>query len=430
MRGDSLIMSLLTWVITVLLSPFSLCAALINGCIRAWRKEPHILERLGIWGRTPKRVVWLHGASVGECLSLKLLLASLQKQSPIPVLLTTTTSTARAIMEKFHPLVRHQVWDVWPFVALRLYLTRPTVWVAVESEIWPVWIWTLRRMNVPVMLLNARMSKRSMAKWQRFPWLARSIFKGIHYATTNTPERAQFLVSMGVHHVEHQSHLKYLSEPLPVNQTSKDAYQHAIKERPVWMAASVHFKEHSTIIQAMKQSPQALTILAPRHIHTVDAWCDQLSKHGFKGVRHSQFQGSISANTDYIIVDSMGDLPIFYSLSPIVLVGGNLAPGMGGHNIMEPGTFGCAVIWGPYVDSCQDVCHDLAAYGYPLKKVSDLSSTLHHLLNHPDEAKQKGILMQENLALQRQALEVWSQAWVSRICRMSDRKSSEKEASA
>lgn len=406
-------------MISIILAPLSFVLAWVNGYMRWKRGESHIRERLGLWGNVPSRVVWLHGASVGECLSLKLLLSLLCQRSQVPILLTTTTTAARTVMEKFHHLVRHQVWDVWPLVAWRLYRTRPLVWVTVESEIWPVWIWTLRRMKVPMMILNARLSVRAMRRWRRFPWVAKSVFGGISYATTTCQERAQFLRMMGVHHVEYQPHLKYLSEPLPVVSAACDAYQKAIGDRPLWMAASVHPSEGAAIIQAMRELPGALTILAPRHIHTVDAWCSQLQEHGFQGIKHSEFNGYIEKDVNYIIVDSMGELPVFYSLSPIVLVGGNLVPGIGGHNIMEPGTFGCAVIWGPYVDNCRDVCDELAPYGYPLHDADALASTIQHLLKHPGEVQHKGQLIQENLALKRQVLQSWSHAWISRICSMS-----------
>lgn len=417
-------MSVVTWVISVLFTPITLGVAIINGLVRWRKKEPYVLERLGFWGSMPKQVVWLHGASMGECLSLKLLLASLNKQLSVPVLLTTTTSAARMFMEKFHALVRHQVWDVWPIVALRLYFTRPVVWIAVESEIWPIWMWSLRRKNIPVMLLNARLSKRSMARWQRFPLLARSVFCGIHYATTTSPERAEFLTSMGVRNVEIQPHLKYLNKPLPVPQDQWKLYQNAIGERPVWMVASVHPGERSTIIQAMQQQRNVLTIIAPRHIHTVDEWCEQLHKYGFKGIKHSQFKGDTLEDIDYIMVDSMGELPLFYSLSSIVCVGGSLVPGIGGHNIMEPGSFGCAVLWGPHVDNCRDVCEDLASFGFPLAEASDLPSFLQYLLKNPDEARKKGLLMKAQLNHMRQSLEGWSQKWISRICSISGDKCS------
>lgn len=422
-------MNVLTLSLSIILSPLALLIASINGLRRWYSGERYIKERFGLWGTTPDKVLWLHGASVGECLSLRPLLKMLSKDSNTPTLLTTTTAAAHSVMGKFHPLVRHHVWDAWPLVAWRIRQTKPIVWVAVESEIWPVWLWALNRCGVPIMLLNARLSKRTMARWRMFSWFARTIFRTISYATTTCEERAQFLREMGVQIVEYQPHLKYMSDPLPVNQTMCDQYKNAIGERPVWMAASVHPNERSVIIEAIQKAPHnTLTIIAPRHIHTVNTWCDELSKLGFKGIKHSEFRGVISDNINYIIVDSMGELPVFYNFTPIVLVAGNLVPDIGGHNIIEPGMFGCAVVWGPHVDSCRDVCSDLEPYGFPLKEANDLAAMICHLLEHPELARQKGQAMQGQLALQQSKLQSWADVWVARMREISGNKCSGKDA--
>lgn len=409
-------MHFITWLISIGLFPFAVFAALTNAFWRWWRKETNIGERLGLWGDMPANVIWLHGASVGECLSLRPLLTLLSQKSATPVLLTTTTVAARSVMSKTHPLVRHQVWDIWPLVALRIKRMKPLVYVTVESEIWPVWLWALSRCGVPIMLLNARLSVRTMARWRKFSWLARLVFSTICYATTTCKDRAEFLKSMGVREVEYQPHLKYMSDPLPINQPQCDAYKNAIGDRPVWMAASVHPEERSVVINAAVKAPAGtLSIIAPRHIHTVDAWCQELAEAGLKGIKHSQFTGSVEEDIHYIMVDAMGELPVFYSLAPVVLVGGNLVPGVGGHNIIEPGMFGCGVLWGPYVDNCRDVCDDLAEYGFPLGSASELPLTVHFLLSDAKLAKQKGEAMQEKLILQQESLQLWAASWVERI---------------
>lgn len=406
----------ITGIFAIALSPIAAIAAIFNGFWRLKHGESNIHERLGLWGKTPSNVIWMHGASVGECLSLRPLLTALNQKTSRSILVTTTTVAARSVMSKIHPHVKHQVWDIGPLVLLRIKLSQPIVYITVESEIWPVWFWTLNRCGVPIILLNARLSERSIKRWKMFPWLARSVFKTISYATTSCEERADFLRSMGVKQVEIQPHLKYLSDPMVVDEVKLEKFQKATAGRPLWMAASVHPGEREAIINAMKKAPSGtLTIIAPRHIHTVEDWCNELTNEGFKGLRYKEFKEGMDHDVHYLIIDSMGELPLFYSLCPVVMVGGNLVPGIGGHNIIEPGMFGCAVIWGPHVDNCLDVCRDLADYGFAVNSASELATTVQYLLTQPEIAREKGQDMKKKLAEQRHNLQSWAHAWVDRI---------------
>ena len=129
-------------IISILLTPLTLTIVFCNAILRRFRGEGYLLERLGWWGRNlPNRPIWLHGASVGECMSLKPLLKDLQTIRPI--LVTTTTVTARKLLERLGVTARCLMWDFWLFTFLRVWLARPCVWVTVESDIWPVMIWTL-----------------------------------------------------------------------------------------------------------------------------------------------------------------------------------------------------------------------------------------------------------------------------------------------
>lgn len=307
-------------------------------------------------------LIWLHAASVGESLvAVSLAEGLLDVDRSRHVLITSGTRTsAELIARRAGPNLRHQYIPADNPAWVRRFLAhwRPDLAIFTESELWPNLVLETAARGVPLALANARMNEKSLNGWRRWPHSAKAIlsaFDWIGAADSRTAEGLGYLLD---HEVVQTGNLKLeagLPDPDPAALNEARA---ALGERPVFTAASTHAGEESTLIAAhcvlLERSPDALMILAPRHPERAADVTAMVERAGLSGVRRSK--GALPApDTQVWVADTLGEMPLWYALSPATVVCGTFLEAIGGHNPIEVTRAGSAVVTGPYAASFADV---------------------------------------------------------------------------
>jgi 3-deoxy-D-manno-octulosonic-acid transferase len=317
-------------------------------------------ERFGIdpTSRPPGPLLWMHAASVGETMSILPVLDALRHR--VTVLLTTGTVTSQALLDQRipeqglegHVLHRFAPLDVPSWVGRFLTHWRPDAACFVESELWPNQLAACQARGIKLMLLNARMSDRSFARWQRSPGFARRVLGGFARIQARGEEDAGRLKALGAGQVDSPGDLKFAAPPLPVDQAELDRLQAILAGRPVWLAASTHPGEEAVIAAAHRSVAQVypglVTIIAPRHPDRGLALAAEI------GAPRRAAGQDPPLGEGIWIADTMGELGLLYRLAPIAFVGRSLISPGGGQNPLEPARLGCAIAVGPYTSNFTD----------------------------------------------------------------------------
>jgi 3-deoxy-D-manno-octulosonic-acid transferase len=309
-------------------------------------------ERLGIAGmaRTPGRLIWVHGASVGESLSALPLIEKLLQQD-FSVLVTSGTVTSAQMMQARLPqgaVHQYVPLDTPRATARFLDHWKPALGLFVESDLWPNLILTAARRGVPLALVNARISERSAQGWGRARQTARALLDAFVLVLAQDEDIAARFRNLGARDVRVVGSLKADAPPLMADEAALAELRAAIGPRPVLLAAQTHPGEDETVLPAhdllRARHPELLTVLVPRHPERggdIAMLCGARS-----AVRRSQ-GGTITADTAVYVADTLGELGLFYRLAPFCFLGGTLVP-LGGHNPLEPAALHCAVLAGPH----------------------------------------------------------------------------------
>lgn len=309
-------------------------------------------------------LLWLHGASVGETRVLLSLQAALRVQRPdLNWLFTSGTRTSASLFGNPPPRTIHQYTPLdRPDVAHRFIAHwRPDAGVFAEGEIWPNLIEAAAEGGVPLALVNARMSERSLKRWRGTPQFAARIFGRFAAILAADARTAAGVSEILGRPITSPGNLKRAA-PAPTSDPATLAtLRAAIQGRKVWLAASTHPGEDEIALAAheilRKQTPDALLILAPRHPERGAAVA------ALAGEAPRRSAGSLPGPAPCYVADTMGELVVFYALAPVALVGGSLLPTLRGHNPVEPAQLGCDVVSGPHVDSFADLYADLRDAG-------------------------------------------------------------------
>ncbi|HEX5454549.1 MAG TPA: 3-deoxy-D-manno-octulosonic acid transferase [Stellaceae bacterium] len=344
-------------------------ACLRARCRRGKEDQARLGERFGIAAmpRPPGPLLWLHAASVGEAASVMALIERILRERPaLEILLTTgTVAAARLAAARLPCRARHQYVpvDLPGAVARFLDHWRPDLAIWVESELWPNLVLATRQRRIPMLLVNARLSAGSAARWRRAPGLARSIIGSFALCLAQDAVQADRLRRLGATSVFSVGDLKAAAPPLAADKRALARLARDIGGRPVWLAASTHPGEEEIVAAAhlriAADHPQVLTILAPRHPPRGPAIAGMLREQGSRVARRGAGE-RVAVDTDIYLADTLGELGLFYRLAGIALIGGSLA-GKGGHNPFEAARLDCAIVHGPDMTNCAAMAAALAA---------------------------------------------------------------------
>ncbi len=311
--------------------------------------------------RPAGRLIWLHGASVGESISMLPLINRLLEIYPdAHVMVTTGTTTSAEVMAKRLPeRAFHQYLpiDNPVFAARFIRHWQPTIALWFESEFWPGMLSTIKRRNIPLILINGRISNKSFKRWQQFDFVIKEILDCFTACLGQSEEDAYRLRALGAKDAMCLGNLKYAGLPIPVDEEKKKEIQDEIGERPVWLVSSTHSDEEAKIGRYLKELSAKheglLTIIAPRHpTRGVEIRDILQDKYQLKTALRSANE-KIQPETEVYIADTIGEMGIWYELCPIVFIGGSLIP-HGGQNFMEPSRCRDAVIVGPHMHNFTD----------------------------------------------------------------------------
>lgn len=335
-------------------------------------------------------LVWVHAVSLGESRAAGVLLNALRMQVPgVRILLTHGTATGR---EQGKALMRAgdvQVWQPWDTPAVvRRFLKhfKPQVGLVLETEVWPNWVHACRDANVPLMLLNARMSKKSMHLSQRLAWLSRPAYQGLTGVWAQTQPDAERLRALGANVKDVTGNLKFDAKP-DAQQLAQALVWKERMNRPVVMLSSSREGEEQMWLDAMQalhdqqlesqaHAQQVQWLIVPRHPQRFDDIEQLLTSRGWQVSRRSAwFDGPPNPELDtpptLWLGDSLGEMALYYGLSDATLLGGSFAP-FGGQNLIEATACGCPVVMGPHTFNFAEAAELAEAAGAALR-VQDMA---------------------------------------------------------
>ncbi len=311
--------------------------------------------------RPEGKLVWLHGASVGESVSMLPLINRLLENYPdLNIMVTTGTMTSAEVMAKRLPeRAFHQYIPIDNPLFTKRFLKhwQPDVALWFESEFWPAMLSSIKKRHIPLILINGRISNKTFKRWQQFDFISKELLSCFTFCLGQSEEDAYRLRVLGAKNATCLGNLKYAGLPLPIDKEKKEEILAQIGERPFWLASSTHNDEELRIAKMhkklQKQFPNLLTIIVPRHPQRGTEIQKQLQDIGIKSALRSAGE-TISADTNIYIGDTIGEMGIWYDISPITFIGGSLIP-HGGQNFIEPSRMRNAVLVGPHMHNFSDV---------------------------------------------------------------------------
>lgn len=385
-------MRMLYSLLFYLLTPFILLRLLWRS-----RRTPsyrqRISERFGYYPFELPHCLWVHAVSVGESLAAIPLIKALQSRYPkLPIVVTTMTPTGAARIKAAlgdHVLHAYLPYDTPTAVKRFLHATQPLIGIIMETELWPNLLSLCQRRNIPVCLINARLSQKSLRGYQRVRWLARDMLTQLTFIAAHALQDADRFIALGAPRdaVVVTGNLKFDITVPPEIATKALNLRHALGEtRFIWIAASTHEGEEAMVLAAherlRRQHPDALLILTPRHPDRFDQVA-MLCEQRFKTIRRSQ-KAICTAATNVYLADTMGELLLHYHVADVAFVGGSLIA-RGGHNLLEPAALAKPILVGPHMMNFAEI-FQLFQNANALYQVDDavtLADALLSLANDP-----------------------------------------------
>jgi len=399
------------------------------------QRKRRVFERLALSLPTPfleHGNIWVHALSVGEVISALPLIDALTKKYPEKdIVLTVTTSRGMAIAKselegKVKALVTMPI-DFWWCIHRIVNYIRPSIFVLVETDIWPGLIDYLRRKGIKSILVNGRVSPRTFKSYRRFAFLTRKIFENFELCLMDSELDSKRLLKIGIappEKINTVGNIKFDRHWVPMTQAERHDWFSLLKLESrdlIWVAGSVHKGESEVLLKVFKRLHSSFSalhlIIAPRTIEQSDDVLSQAQRMDLKAVLKTR----LSKNKDpydILILNTLGELGRIYGLSEVSFVGGSLVS-RGGHNLLEPASFGCPVLFGPYTEDF-DLMSELlieAGGGLRVQDENELYETMKMLLADLEMRIRMGRLAREFVEKNRGALErVISYIDNSKVC--------------
>lgn len=359
-----------------------------------------------------KPVIWIHAVSLGEVATIVPLLQAMKQRYPQwPLVVSTVTETGREVVIKRLEGVAVHCYapvDFWWAVDRYIRILQPQLFILVESEFWPNLLNRLQRHRVPICLVNGRISSRSFARYRWISGMMNQVLNCLDLALMQSVHDAERIGHLGVkpNAIHVTGNMKF-DQGLEQGQAADAHTQVSFRSlftchaaEVLIVAGSTHAQEEESVLEAYRlviaQHPQAVLVMAPRHIERVAKLEQVIRQYGFSCVRRSRLgqdvgDQAVPHGPRVIVLDTRGELAFVYREALVTFVGGTLVP-VGGHNLLEPAQWGRPVVFGPHVDHCRDIAGLLlgAGGGLQIQNQDDLASQLIRLIAHPTEAEDMG----------------------------------------
>ena len=312
-------------------------------------------------------LIWFHVASVGEAMSILPLIESCIEEKKIDKILLTsiTLSSGNVLKKRFSQNVKvfHQFLPLDISVWTNKFLDhwKPNLSIFIDSEIWPNLISQISKKKIPLLLINARITKKSFDRWKLIISFAKKIFEKFDLCIASNKESEGFLKILGAKNIKNYGNLKFSKIKTELNNKLDSDFLIKIENRKIWCGASTHPTEEilcaKSHLKIKEKYKNILTIIIPRHIDRVKTIYEELSKLDLKIVVSSNLS-QVDTKTDVILVDSYGESLKFYNISKYVFLGKSLTTSLtkdSGQNPIEPARLGCKIFHGPYVSNFAEI---------------------------------------------------------------------------
>lgn len=356
--------------------------------------------------------VWFHAVSVGEAEALFPLLRRFRQRYPdLPVLVTTTTPTGSARVqsvmkdEVMHVYIPYDLPDGW----LRFFNHfRPKLAVIMETEIWPNLFTACGDQQIPLLVINARLSEKSANGYRKVPNLIRRALSRVTLIVAQTQEDADRYLSIGapLSRVKTLGNMKFDVEiPASLVEAGLQIKKNAFKNRFVWLIASTHNNEEAILIDLYRQIkqtiPELLLIIVPRHPERFISVAQLCQQHGLRVVTRTS-GNLLLDHADVYLVDTMGELKLFYAACDVAFVGGSLVP-VGGHNVLEAAAVGAPVMFGPHMANFKEIADNILMHDAAIQcqSTDEITETILSLYASP-EMRNRLIVNSRNFLLANQ----------------------------
>ena len=327
--------------------------------IRLLKKKEHpkrFKEKFGFY--TKKKIkgklIWFHGASVGEILSIIPLIESLEKNKEInQILITSNTLSSSKILSNLKlTKTIHQFFPIDTNYHTQKFLKywKPSVAVFIDSEIWPNMITNIKKTPISLILMNARITDKSFKRWKLFKSYAKKIFVNFDICLSSSHKSKKYLKSLGAKNIKHVGNLKFTQSEKNITFLDNDLKKFFLSKR-IWCASSTHSTEEFICANVHKKLKvkykNLLTIIIPRHIHRTEEIVNEMKKLNLNVHLHNS-KNKIDKDTDIYLVNSFGQTKSFFKVCKTVFLGGSMIR-HGGQNPLEAARFGCKILHGPNV---------------------------------------------------------------------------------
>lgn len=334
---------------------------------RRWKEHFGITPTLNL----SEKPVWIHAVSVGEAIAATPIIKALKEQNPLqPIIVTTTTSTGAAQIEKLGGLVEHRYMPIDFSFAVRGFLKaiKPKCMLIMETELWPNTLYCVAEQSIPISVLNARLSEKSYLNYKKVKPIFDLLAQHLTQILCQYQDDADRFMKLGVapEKIVVTGSMKFdidISEELL--QTGTTLRKELGKLRPIWIAASTHYGEDEHILTAHKQIldtfSDTLLIIVPRHPERFSSVNQLIQSQGFKTVSRTE-NTPVTPSTQVYLADTMGEMLTLIGASDICFMGGSLlGDKVGGHNLLEPAALGKPSLTGPSYFNFLEITETLVA---------------------------------------------------------------------
>ncbi len=380
----------------IIFSPFIILIRLI-------KKKEHIIrfkEKFTFFSKKRKQgnLIWFHGASVGELMSIIPLIEKLENDKDIQqMLVTSSTLSSAKIFTKFKfKKTVHQFFPIDGNYLSKKFLNywRPNLAIFIDSEIWPNMLTNLKKKSINHILLNARITKKSFKRWKILGKFTKNLFNGFNCAYPQNDETKKYLKYFQIKKIKEIGNLKFSEGIFHSTESINSNLKKFLQTKKYWCAASTHEGEEliaaNVHLNLEKKIKNLISIIIPRDIRRTQKIINKFSQLGLKIHLHSM-KDKISKNTQIYIVDTYGETKAFFKVCKVVFLGKSLAT-QGGQNPLEPARYNCNIIHGPKVSNFMEIYKLLGKNKIAFKVINQnqLTKKINELLKKNIHSKQMG----------------------------------------
>ena len=340
------------------------------------------------------KLIWFHGASVGEILSVIPLIEKLEKKKEIKQILITsnTLSSSKIISNLKLKKVIHQFFPIDTNYHTQKFLKywKPSAAIFIDSEVWPNMIYNIKKNKISLALINARITNKSFKKWKIFSKFARNIFQQFDICLSSNLKSRKYLKLLGVKKIKYIGNLKFTQTEKDVSELNKNLKKFFLTKK-IWCASSTHQSEEKICLEVHKRLKlkykNLLTIIIPRHIDRTEKILNEIKELDLKAHLHES-RKNINNKTDIYLVNSFGQTQSFFKVCKTIFLGGSIIK-HGGQNPLEPVRHGCKILHGPNVWNFDEIYTLLKKYNITSKvnNSKQLFFKVNEMLNKKNKPK-------------------------------------------